>query len=75
MITPIIIGLGWKGTVKVSTFVNMGISFFCFACMYFSQHSYVSTVKATNCFLQESVMGTEIVILRHVIDQDIFFQI
>jgi len=53
----------------------MGISFFSFACMYFSRHSYVSTVKATNCVLQESVMGTEIVSLRHVIDQDIFLQI
>ena len=53
----------------------MEISFFSFACMYFSQHSYVSTVKATNCVLQESVMGTEIVSLRRVIGQDIFFQI
>ena len=53
----------------------MGISFFAFACMYFSQHSYVSTVKGTNCVLQESVTGTEIVSLRHVIDQDTFIQI
>jgi len=39
------------------------------------QHLYIVTVKLKTSVLQESVMGTEIVNLRHVRGQDIVLQI